>query len=150
MRGVPTPKPLQLNAVYRSTNWDLFQQTWRNYEIVTGLVDKPKPQRLSTLLSVIGQDDLIVYNAFYWSPVEEKTVEAVMRKFEKYCKPMRNVIYKRFLFVSRRQNTSESITDFVVALRNLVKNCEYGQLTDSLIRDAIVMGITDKKLEKLC
>ena len=144
--SLPIPKVLQLTPENRSTNWDLFKQRWNNnYEIATGLVNKPEEIKLATLLSTIGEEALIVYNSFNWSQDEEKTVFAVLGKFESYCKPKKNVIYEGFLFMSRKQKVGESITDYIVALRNLVKNCDYGPLTDSLVRDAIVLGVRNNK-----
>ena len=128
----------------RSTNWDLFKQRWNNYEITTGLMNKPEEIKLTALLSTIEEETLIVYNAFNWYQGEEKTVSAVLEKFESYCKPKKNVTYERFLFMSRKQKVGESITD-IVALRNLVKNYDYGPLTDSLVRDAIVLGVRNNK-----
>ena len=143
--SLPIPNVLQLTPENRSTNWDLFKQRWNNYEIATGLVNKPEEIKLATLLSTIGEEALIVYNAFNWSQDEEKTVSAVLEKFESYCKPKKNVTYERFLFMSRKQKVGESITDYIVALRNLVKNCDYGPLSDSLVRDAIVLGVRNNK-----
>ena len=70
-----------------------------------------------------------------------KSVETVIEKFDAYCKPKRNVTYERFMFNSRKQQKNESIDEYIVTLKNLIINCEYQQLTDSLLKDAIVMGI---------
>ena len=51
--------------------------------------------------------------------------------------------------MSRKQRSDESINDYIVSLRNLVKNCQYEHLTDSLMRDAIVMGINNKKTQEV-
>ena len=47
--------------------------------------------------------------------------------------------------MSPNQKKNESIDIFVVAIRNLVKHCNYEQLSDSLVRDAIILGIHNKK-----
>ena len=145
---VPMPKALEISPDNRGVNWDLFKQTWTNYETATGMESKPQRQRIAILLSVIGQDALIVYNAFHWSPGEAQTVEAILAKFEAYCKPKLNVSYERFVFMSRKQKKNESINDYTVALKNLVRNCDYGELTDSLVRDAIIMGVNSKKIQE--
>jgi len=146
--SLPLPKSLEMSSDNRGTSWDLFKQTWNNYELATGLVNKPEEQRVATLLSIIGNDALQVYNAFHWSTNERQTIENILMKFEGYCKPKKNVTYERFLFMSRKQKPSEPFCDYVVALRNSVKNCEYGPLTDSLVRDAIVMGVRSKKTQQ--
>ena len=70
-----------------------------------------------------------------------KSVETVIEIFEAYCKPKRNVTYERFMFNSRKQQKNESIDEYIVTLKNLIINCDYQQLTESLLKDAIVMGI---------
>lgn len=39
------------------------------------------------------------------------------------------------------QGKSESIDAYVTDLKNKAKDCEFGQLTDLLIRDRIVCGV---------
>ena len=66
-------------------------------------------------------------------------------KYKKYAhrasffENQKNVTYERFSFMSRKQEIIESTTDYVVALRSIATHCVYGQLTDSLIRDAIIV-----------
>ena len=110
---------------------------------------KANEQRLATLLSIVGYGALHVYNAFYWDENEPKTIENVIIKFRTYCKPKKNVTYERFVFMSRKQKSNESINDYLVALRNLIKQCEYGSLTDSILKDAIVMGLRNKKTQEI-
>ena len=147
--NIPAPKPLNISQESRSQNWELFRQSYENYELATGLKDKNQDQRVAVLLSIIGYDALRVYNAFHWPEGEEKTVESVLQRFECYCKPKLNVTYERFSFMSRKQRKDESINDYIVSLKNLVKNCQYEHLTDSLMRDAIVMGINNKKTQEV-
>ena len=142
---IPVPQPLDVSHKQKSQSFDIFKQAWENYEVATGLRDKHEPQRAATLLSIIGPEALVVYNAFTWQTSEERNVETILYKFRLYCQPKLNTSYKRFVFLSRKQKSNESVDDFVVALRNLVKNCKYGSLTDSIVRDAIVLGIRDKK-----
>lgn len=48
---------------------------------------------------------------------------------------------------SRNQTESESVEEFITGLK---LSCNFGELTDSIIRDRIVMGVRDKGLgEKL-
>ena len=145
---IPVPISLNLSADSRSFNWDLFKQSWINYEIATGLDEKPENKRIATLLSIIGPDALQVYNAFVWHQGEERTISSVLNKFEAYCKPKRNVSYERFIFMTMKQNKSELIEDYIVKLRNQAKNCNYEPLTDTLIRDALILGVNRKDTQE--
>ena len=145
---IPVPQPLDVSQKQRSNSFDIFKQTWENYEVATGLREKPEPQRAATLLSIIGHEALVVYNAFAWQTSEERNVETILEKFRLYCQPKLNTSYERFVFLSRKQKINEPVDDFVVALRNLVKNCQYGSLADEMIRDAIVLGIRNKRTQE--
>ena len=145
---IPTAKKLDISPNNRTFNWELFKQTWLNYEIATELNEKTDQIRVATLLSIIGNDALQVYNAFVWNEHDQLTTDNIIAKFETYCKPKRNISYEQYIFMSRKQKKNESIDDFVVAIRNLVKHCNYEQLTDSLVRDAIIMGINNRKTQE--
>ena len=145
---IPVPRSLDISPDNRSFNWDLFKQSWTNYELATGLNEKPDNVRVATLLSIIGYDALQAYNAFVWQPAEEKTIDAVLEKFEIFCQPRRNVSYERFIFMNRKQKNNECIDDYLVALRNQSKRCNYESLTDSLIRDALILGVKSKATQE--
>ena len=66
-----------------------------------------------------------------------------MGKFEQYFVKCRNVIYECSKFNQRVQESDETVDSFITALYRLVETCNYGELTDEMIRDRIVMGIHD-------
>ena len=137
---IPVPKLLNISDGDISLSWELFKQPWTNYELATVLRTVSEEQRLATLLSVIGTEAPIVYNAFTWSTEETQTVEIVLMKFEAYCKPKRNNAYERYLFMSRKQKSNEKIEDYIIALRNPIIDCKYEHLADSILRDQIIMA----------
>ena len=63
---IPVPKALDVSPEGRDYNYELFQQSWRNYEVATGLHEKTNEQRVATLLSIVGFEALTIYNAFHW------------------------------------------------------------------------------------
>ena len=40
------------------------------------------------------------------------------------------------------------MADFVASLRNLVEHCEYGDTLETMLRDRIVCGIRDEKIQR--
>ena len=62
-----------------------------------------------------------------------------------YCVRRKNRTYERYVF---RMTTQEdrTIDVFVTDLRRRAEHCDFGVLKDSLIRDQIVVGISDPKL----
>ena len=146
--NLPVPEQLNVACGNRSKNYDVFKQKWSNYLIATGLEDKEEKQKVATLLTIIGSEALEVYNTFEWRPNEVKTVENVLKKFEKFCKPKKNVTYERFVLMTRKQSEDERIEDYVKDLRILADSCDYGYLKDSIIKDALVLGIKDNRLRE--
>lgn len=61
--------------------------------------------------------------------------------------PAKNVTYERHMFFSRDLKTNETIDEYVTALRELCSTCEFGTLTDSLIKDKLLQGIKDKAVK---
>ena len=46
------------------------------------------------------------------------------------------------------QRKDESFENYYIRLRSLASTCEYGRLTDELIKDRIVIGIVDENVRK--
>ena len=141
---LPVPEKLTLNSQDRSRNWENFKQKWQNYEIASELTSKTEEVRLATLLTVIGNEALAVFNTFKWQN-EQKTVSSVMKRFDMYCTPETNEIYNRYVLMSRKQKPDEKIDDYIVCLENLAVKCNYGDLADSIVRDVFVLGIESVK-----
>jgi hypothetical protein len=60
------------------------------------------------------------------------------------------VIYERAQFNRRNQLDGETAENYIVTLYELSENCDYGDMTDEMTRDCLVVGIRDTVLsEKL-
>ena len=51
------------------------------------------------------------------------------------------MVYERYVFNMCVQDNEESLQSYVTRLRKLAASCEYGELTDDLIRDRLVIGL---------
>ena len=71
-----------------------------------------------------------------------------MTKFEKYCIPRKNLTLARHKFLTFRQDEAEKFDDFVNKLKALSHECELKELRDSLIKDMIIIGINDLRLQE--
>lgn len=128
-------------------NWRRWLQQFNLFLIASGISEKSTTVQASTLLHVIGENALEIYNTFTWAAEGDATkVDKVIEKFAEYCTPRKNVTYERHLFNTRNQRTGEMIDQYATDLRTKAKSCEFGTLCDSLIRDRIVCGIIDDKL----
>ena len=53
----------------------------------------------------------------------------------------RNIIYEGMKFNQRIKQVGESVESFVIDLYVLLNTCNYGELTNEMIRDGIVISI---------
>lgn len=130
-------------------NWQRFKQKLELYFTVTKPHDKPlsKEAKTAILLSLAGEDVLEVFNNFSFSEAESKEdYEAVVCKLDAYWAAQTNEVYARYLFRKRMQATGESFEQFSRDVRMQARSCNFGQLTDSMIRDQIVIGISNEGL----
>ena len=140
---VNIPLPAKLDARGNlAANWKKFRRMWNNYEIASRLRQETKELRTATLLTCIGTEALETFEGLEFVNETEKTdIDVVLEKLEAFYVGATNVIYERYNFNRRAQETSESFESYVVALRALAKSCNYGQLSDDFIRDRIVVGV---------
>ena len=76
------------------------------------------------------------------------THEALLTKFEAYCVPKRNETYERYVFRQTMQKPLEPMDKFITTCKTRVKTCNYGTLSDSMVRDQIILGVVDDKLKE--
>ena len=82
-QGLPAPEPLELSSGNISANWKKFRQKYTNYEIATGVSEKESSTRVATLLTVIGNDAMDVYNTLVWDVEgDDKKINKVLTKFD--------------------------------------------------------------------
>ncbi|KRX40031.1 Retrovirus-related Pol polyprotein from transposon gypsy [Trichinella murrelli] len=76
--------------------------------------------------------------------------ESIAKLNEVYVKP-KNVIFARYEFISRKQRDGESLEEFLHALQQLSKNCEYKNVTaeqyrEEMIRDAFINNMSSNEI----
>jgi hypothetical protein len=130
--GLKPPRAISFEGNV-AENWRRWIQHFRLFLNATGRDKKSEEIQCSTLLAV--------YNTFVIAEGEENKIETLIKKFELYCTPKKNVTFERHVFNTRNQEPNESIDSYVTELRKLAKSCEFAQLHDSLIKDRIVCGI---------
>lgn len=72
----------------------------------------------------------------------------MLQAFEDYCSPKKNIVYERFLVNKRNQQPGEPFEEFLTDVKKLAQTCEFEYLNDQLVRDKLVMGITDMSLQE--
>ena len=73
-------------------------------------------------------------------------LDAVVKYFDDYCEPRKNITMTRHKFLTHKQVLGQPFNEFVTELKNLSEDCELGTLKDSLVKD--IIGVNDRQLKE--
>jgi len=114
--------------------------------IASGASEKSSATQLAIFLHCIGEDALKDYNSFIFASDNDRNSRAAVRtKFKNYCASRKNVLH---FFFQLTQTAGESIGVFVTTLRLRAKSCQFGDQEESLIRDSVVIGCADMRVQE--
>ena len=131
-----------------SEHWKRWKQELEFYLTATEKDSKDNKVKSSILLTCIGPQGREIYNTFSLSDENKLNFDQIIIKFDEYCSPRKNMTLIRHKFLSYKQREGQTFSEFVTQLRKLSTDCEFGELRDSLIRDIIVIGIVDKRVQE--
>ena len=122
-------------------DWPRSKRCFEQFRVVSGLVDDAAAKQVNTLLYCIGEEAEAVLTSMNATDEERKVYDTVVSKFDAFFKVRRNVIFERARFNRRSQLEGESAEKFIMELYTLAEHCNYGALTEEMIRDRLVVGI---------
>ena len=113
------------------------------------LQGKEKNVQIAILLNAAGAEAQEIHEQFTFAETEDKEdYKVVLKKFDLYCRPRKNVVYDRHRFWSRNQCEEEPVDKWVKELRVIAKDCDFDAQEDNMIRDRIVFGVHDKRVQE--
>lgn len=112
--------------------------------MASGLSKKSEETQINTLIYSMGDQADDVLRSFQLSDEEARSYTE--GKYDSHFIKKRNVIFERARFNMRRQQEGEPVDAFIMSLYTLAEHCNFGTLHDELIRDHIVVGISNTSL----
>ena len=94
---LPLPKALIFDNNL-ATAWKSWKQAWQRYKIATGVHKKEDIVRVSTPLSIIGEDGIKAHGTFTWRDNEKPDKIPLVLKFDEFSAPQTQVIYEHYRF----------------------------------------------------
>lgn len=85
--------------------------------------------------------------------IVQQKLEDVLKVFEDYCLPRKNVAMEAFKFIMIVQKEKQLFGSFETELRTQLQYCEFQcsnchtSYADRMLRDCIIIGVQDKKLQ---
>ena len=132
--------------------WEHYCERLGHYFIANGIGDTEEAdlsKRRSILLSVCGSkiyklmSDLLAPNK-----PGTKTFAELVKLVQDHYAPKPSEIVQRYKFHNRFRSPGESVASYVAELRHLTEHCNFGQTMEVMIRDRLVCGIMDDKIQR--
>jgi len=147
-----------------STDWDTYIERLEQHFIANDLeeiqpdtengnaaaVQKREKKRRAILLSVIGTDTYsVLRNLCLPEKPADKTYTDITKVLKNHFAPTPSETVQRFRFHTRCRSADESVAEYVAELRKLAENCNFGVNLEEMLRDRLVCGINEDKIQRL-
>ena len=129
-------------------DWPRWKRRFQQFREASGLSEAAAPKQISTFLYCLGEEAEAVLSSTNATAEERRVYDRVLAKFDSFFQVRKNVIYERARFNRRDQQSGETAEQYIMTLYDLAEHCDYGTLTEELIRDRLVVGIRDTALSQ--
>ncbi|XP_038590459.1 uncharacterized protein K02A2.6-like [Micropterus salmoides] len=101
------------------------------------------------LLSAVGsQTYSLMRNLVSPAKPGDKTFDDLVQLLKNHFNPKPSEIVQRFKFNSRNRKLGETVMEYVALLRKLAQDCNYGDKLSEMLRDRLVCGIGDDRIQQ--
>lgn len=123
MANVQAPKAFE-PGTDPASSWGKWKQKIELYWIAADLDKASIAKQRATLLHIIGDYGLDIYNTLSITENGNAlTVSVILTKLTEYFEPYKNETYLRFLFFTCNQNENQTIDQYVTELKQKAANC---------------------------
>ena len=128
-------------------DWPSYTERLDQYFAANDVKDEGKMRAI--LLSVCGPSTYrLICNLTSPEKPTDKSYSALVKLLKDHFNPKPSVIVQRFWFNTHYRKTGESAATFVAELRRLTEFCEFGPNLSEMLRDRLVCGIGDSRIQK--
>ena len=129
-------------------------EDWRHYiERVNHVfeaneITDPDKRRSIFLVCVGAKTYKLVRSLVAPEDPKDKSYEDLAKLLQDHFMPKPSTVVQQFKFNTRFQQPSETITMFLAELRHLSEHCEFGITLDEMLRDRLVCGVRDIRIQR--
>ena len=143
---ITPPQPLS-RAGDMSENWQRWKKDFLLYLEASNNTKKSDDLKAYLLRSQIGEvgqeamDKIIPQN----SEVKDD-INILLAMLDLHFSPKNKQVVDRYNFFTRSRRSKESIEEYIEDLKKMGASCGFGHITNSLIRDRVIVDLKDKNL----
>ena len=149
-----TPAPVIVPGLHGKVSaFDANQEEWIEYVeclelyfLANDITDPVKKRAI--LLNAAGPTTYrLVKTLVVPGKPTDLSFDEIVEKVKLHFNPKPSPIIKRYEFNTRKQKPTETVSEYVAALRRIAEHCEYGSTLNDMLRDRLVCGIADNRVQ---
>ena len=128
-------------------DWKTYVERLEQYFAANDVT--PVGKKRAILLSACGASAYQLIRSLL-SPAtpNERSFAEIVAVMRDHYHPRPSIIVQRYTFNSRSRKEGESIAMYVAELKKLSTECEYGDSLNEMIRDRLVCGVNDGRIQR--
>ncbi|UYV84784.1 hypothetical protein LAZ67_X003485 [Cordylochernes scorpioides] len=147
MEGIKPPA--EFVPYSNEKKWETWRESFEIFAIAVNLESMPLVRQRAILKHIAGEKTVMIYKTFHISENDTyPNVKEMLDMLTNHFKPFKNTIQRRNAFFTCVQKEKQGIMEFVTELKHLAQECEFENLTESLIRDRLIIGILDREVKR--
>ncbi|UYV69394.1 K02A2.6-like [Cordylochernes scorpioides] len=124
------------NYIYRLKQFMLISKTKEDFK-TPFLISSIGPKYFSILRNLVFPEE-----------VAQVPFDKLCTILLKHFNPKTNIIYERFIFQKMDQKSGETISKYMIRLKDQAQKCSFGDFLQESLRDRFVAGIIDSSTQK--
>ena len=123
-----------------------YTERLQNYFLANDIKNEAKQR--AVLLSVCGPRTYkLIRSLLSLQEPKDVTLADIIKQMTDHYQPKPSVTVQCFKFNSRSRKPGESIATYVAELKRLAEDCAFGDFLQEMLRDRIVCGINDVRIQ---
>ena len=135
----------------KADDWEVYEEQLRFYMVANNITDSTKKR--SILLTVCGDQTFKLLRSLVPDgklDADDISFDSLVGLLKSHYKKKQSVVVHWFNFNTRARKPSESIADYIAALRELAMNCNFGskERLEEMLRDHLVCGVNHQGIQR--
>lgn len=125
-------------------SFSTYEERFAQFIEANGIDEK---KERAVFLSVVGAKTFsLLTDLVAPKKPSETPLKDILKALRDFYVPKKNVLSERYSFRARKQQSGESLAEYVAALKGLAASCAFGATLEEQLRDQLVYGISSKEL----